>query len=315
MFQKYNYVLTVAEERSFTKAARRLFISQPSLSVAIRNIEKEVGMPLFERRGTAIHLTEIGEAYVGEARKMQQAEEEFGRKLAEINGLQTGRVVVGGSNYLTSDVFPRVISRFRDQFPGIEIVLTEANSVNLRNLLQTEEVDVVIDNFEVPGDHYETHTLAKEQILLCVPSSYVINQELVDFQIAPEELYNRSDRVAQVEAVDISAFKDECFILLKDGNDMYDKATAIFEDAEVRPCVDYYVDQLNISHAMAESGLGACFLADTFFKYRKHTGDVVLYKLKHEAARRTLHIAYKRGRYCTRAMACFIELAQEIITE
>lgn len=313
MFQKYKYVLTVYEERSFTKAAKRLFISQPSLSVAIRNLEKEIGMPLFERSGSEIKPTEAGAAYISAAQKMLMADNEFQRKMAEINGLQTGKLVVGGSNYLSSDVLPRIISRFRSRFPGVEITLTEANSVTLRKMLCQEEVDIAIDNFGAFPDQYEAFPLTEEQVMLCVPAERPVNNALKAHQITPQCIYDTASVSESVAPVDITAFKDEPFVLLKSGNDMHHRAMGMFEDSGIAPNVVFRVDQLNISCALAESGLGACFVTDTFFKYRKHMADVVLYKLKHHLAHRTLHAVHKKDRYCTRAMGEFIGITQEMI--
>lgn len=313
MFQKYKYVLAVYQEQSFTKAAERLFISQPSLSVAIRNIEKKVGMPLFERRGTTLQSTEAGNAYIEAAQKMHYAEDAFAKQLEDISGLQTGKLVVGGSNYLTSDVIPQLVSQFRNQYPDVEITLIEANSVHLREMLNSENADLVIDNYESFADAYELYPLVEEQIMLCVPGERTVNQSLKEYQILPENIYTKSDCVNRVVPLDISAFKEEPFVLLKSGNDMYERAMQIFESSRVEANVVFGVDQLNISYALAESGLGACFITDTFFKYRKHTTDVVLYKLDHRAAKRKLHIAHKRGRYCTKAMQEFIRLTRESI--
>ena len=296
MFQKYKYVLTVYKERSFTNAAKRLFISQPSLSVAIQNIEKQLGAPLFERNNSAIKPTEIGLAYIATAEKIHCAEEEFKRRLTEINGLQTGKLVVGGSNYLSSDVLPQVISRFRARFPGVEIVLTEANSTYLRQMLLREEVDLVIDNFD-DTEHYELFPLTKEQILLCIPTTSGIQ-------------YNGTD---QLDYMDIIHFADKPFVLLKSENDMYRRAMDSFDGNGIVPNVVFSVDQLNIAYALTESGLGACFLPDTFFKYRKRMANIALYKIKHKSAERTLYVGYKKGRYCTHAMAEFIRITREMI--
>lgn len=315
MFQKYKYVLAVYEERSFTNAAKRLFISQPSLSVAIRNLEKEIGAPLFERYTSEIKPTEIGQAYIEAAQKMQLADNEFGQKLAEINGLQTGKLVVGGSNYVSSDVLPLIISQFRSNYPGVEITLTEANSVHLKEMLNNEEVDVVIDNSGDLSEGHEMYPLINEQIMLCVPISCPVNKSLKKFQISPEQIYDDPTSIRAVPAVEISAFREERFVLLKSGNNMHTKAQMIFEDSGVTPNVVFRVDQLNISFALAESGLGACFVTDTFFKYRKHVSNVVLYKLDHRLASRVLHVVYKKGRYCTRAMSEFIRITQEMIGE
>ena len=291
MFQKYKYVLAVCRERSFTNAARALFISQPSLSVAIQNIEKQIGAPIFERNGAAVTPTEIGRAYIAAAEKIRCAEEEFGRQVLETNGLQIGKLVVGGSNYLSSDVLPQIISRFRSLHPGVEIVLTEANSTNLRQMLLREEVDLVIDNFD-DTEHYELKPLTREQILLCVPGGKGTDV---------------------IERAEISRFADTPYVLLKPENDMYQRAMDIFASSDIIPNVVFSVDQLNIAYALTESGLGACFLPDTFFKYRKRVANVALYQIDHPSASRTLYIGYKKGRYCTRAMTEFITITREII--
>lgn len=313
MFQKYKYVLAVYQQRCFTKAAESLFISQPSLSVAIRNIEKKVGMPLFERCGTTVHLTEAGKVYIEAAQKMQYAEDDFVKQLEDISGLQTGKLVVGGSNFLTSDVIPQLVSRFRNQYPGVEINLIEANSVHLREMLNSEKADLVIDNYDSFADTYELYPLVEEQIMLCVPGDRMVNQSLKEYQIRPENIYTNSDCINRVATLDISAFQEEPFVLLKSGNDMYERAMQIFEGSKVEANVVFCVDQLNTSYALAESGLGACFITDTFFKYRKHTTDVILYKLNHRTAKRRLHIAHKKGRYCTKAMQEFIRITRESI--
>ena len=313
MFQKYKYVLAVYRERSFTGAAQKLFISQPSLSVAIGKIEKEIGGALFERSGSGVKPTEIGMAYIAAAQKMRQAEDEFAKKCLDINELQTGKLVVGGSNYRSSDVLPKIITLFRERFPKVEITLVEANSVRLREMLHDEEVDMIIDNFEDGGDLYEAYPLVREKILMCVPASNPLNEKLREYRILPEEIYNGTANYGQIPAVDIRCFKDEKFILLKHGNDMYHRAMAILGEKNITPDVAFQVDQMNISYALTESGIGVNFAADTLFKYRKHLGDVILYQLDTRYASRVLYIAHKKNRYCTKAMAEFIKAAQEIV--
>ncbi|MBR6502866.1 MAG: LysR family transcriptional regulator [Clostridia bacterium] len=313
MFQKYKYVLAVYEEGCFTKAADKLFISQPSLSVAVSNIEKKIGSPLFERCGRKLKLTEIGHAYITAAQKMQNAEDVFLRQLEDLNGLHTGKLAIGGSNFLSSYVLPKLISKFRSKYPGIEITLIEANSLNLRELLLNEEVDLVIDNFEDCSQSIATYPLIDEHILLCVPTEYKVNESLKEFQIHPEKIYTAPDHVKTVPALDLDNFREIPFVLLKNGNDMHERANNMFKDGQITPKIVFSVDQLNISYALAESGLGACFITDTFFKYGKHMPSTVLYKLKQKKAKRKLHIVYKNGRYCTKAMQEFIKITQETV--
>jgi DNA-binding transcriptional LysR family regulator len=83
MFKKYDYVYAVYEEGSFTKAAKKLFISQPTLSVAIKSVEEEIGAPIFERDSAGVKLTEVGREYIAAAEKIISAKEDFEKALSK----------------------------------------------------------------------------------------------------------------------------------------------------------------------------------------------------------------------------------------
>ncbi len=313
MFSKYNYVYQVYKENSFTKAAQKLFISQPSLSAAVKSVENKLGAELFERSGNKIKLTQIGKEYIASAEKILAIENEFTNKLNDIYNLQTGNLVVGGTNYFSSYILPQIVNSFTSKYPDINVTLVENNSENLCQMIKEESVDIVIDSFDNTMDEYEGIPLKKERILLCVPENAEINKKLVCQRILPEDIYYGKKNLSDTPAVSIDVFKNEKFILLKKGNDMYNRAMEIFSQKEIQPKVAFYLDQLNISYALAESGLGLCFLTDTFFKYRNYGKNVVLYNVEQEQMGRTLYVAYKRNKYCTRAMQEFIKVSKEII--
>ncbi|MBQ7386706.1 MAG: LysR family transcriptional regulator [Clostridia bacterium] len=313
MFSKYKYVYAVHKEQSFTRAAQRLFISQPSLSAAIKNIEAEVGAPLFERCGGKVKLTEIGKEYIFAAEQIMSAENDFKRRINDIYTLVTGRLTVGGTNYLSSYVLPKIITGFSSLHPNIEVNLVEANSQSLGAMMKDEQIDIVIDSFDDIDELYEGYPLAKEQIFLCVPSTLAINEALREYRITPDIIRCGRDMVESIPFIPIEYFKNESFILLKNGNDMYYRAMKIFNNSGITPKVLFSVDQLNISYALAESGIGLCFVTDTLVKYGAVHGNVSFYNVGEEHCSRTLYIAYKHGRYCTRAMREFIEIARDLI--
>lgn len=312
MFSKYEYVYAVYKERNFTRAAQKLFISQPSLSAAIKNIEKRVGAPLFERTGSRVKLTEVGREYIDATEKMINIKNDFENKINDIYNLQTGQISVGGSNYLSSYVLPRIITRFSALYPQIKVTLTEANSKNLSEMIKSEQLDLFIDSFDEPIEEYQGFPLVSERILLCVPANRDINAKLKKFQIYPDNIYNGETDLNSVPHVPIEIFKDENFILLKNGNDMYKRAMNIFDKGNINPNVSFSVDQLNISYALVEAGMGLCFATDTFFRYGRFRNNVILYSVGNIHSR-TLYIAYKRNKYCTKAMDAFINVAKEVI--
>ena len=314
MFSKYNYVYAVYKERNFTKAAENLFISQPSLSVAIKNIEKKLGAELFVRMGNTVELTEIGKEYIAAVEKIMICEKEFMNKMNDINDLQTGKLVVGGTNYLSSYVLPKVINKFTKLYPNIEIELVEANSMNLCDMVEKDQVDIIVDSFD-ELDGYNGFFLASEDILLCVPKDREINKQLKKYQIALRQIHDGTLNIDDVEAVPLEFFKNENFVLLKKGNDMYNRAMRFLKEKNLDVKITYRVDQLNISYALAESGIGLCFITDTFLKYGGFTENVVLYKLSNGYYSRNLYVAYRKNKYCTKAMAEFIKIAKDILGE
>ena len=132
MFKKMEYVYTVYKEQSFTKAAEKLFVSQPCLSSAVRKIEEEIGIPLFERRYSAVRPTQIGRAYLETAEKIMNLERNFAAKVNDMNLPEHGSITVGGSNYVSSYILPLIVSRFSIDYPKINISLVETSSVELQ---------------------------------------------------------------------------------------------------------------------------------------------------------------------------------------
>ena len=314
MFSKYEYVYAIYTEKSFTKAAKRLYISQPSLSAAIKNIEKKVGAPLFERSGHYITPTQIGREYIACAEKIIHIESDFENRIHDIYNLESGKLTVGGTNYLCSYVLPEIINKFTSSYPKIEVTLVEANSGNLLSMIENEEVDVILDSYDENMYVHEGSPLLNERILLCVPADWEINKQFKENQIRPESIYGREVNLDNITPVPIEAFSECPFILLKKGNDMYNRACEVFEKKGISPNVVFSVDQLNISYALAQSGMGACFVTDTLFKFGKFGNNTVLYNISEEHSTRILYIAYKRNRYCTSAMGKFIETSKDVVS-
>ena len=312
MFKRFLYVYTVYKEQSFTRAAEKLYISQPSLSAAIKKTEEEIGFPLFERGFSPVRPTQIGLKYIEAAEEILRIEKNFAAYLEDTQDLKQGELSIGGTNYISSFIIPRLVSRFSESYPKINITLLETNSTALEIQVRNETIDLIIDSFEEANTIYESYPLMEEAIMLAVPESLEINHTLRDFQIRPSEIYNRSIEYTAVPALSIQTFGQEKFILLKPGNDMLYRAKRIFKKGQLAPDVAFSLDQLITSFNLTASAAGVSFVTDTLFKFHSYPDNVYLYNIA-ESEGRTLHIAHKRGKYCSKAMERFIQLAQDTI--
>jgi DNA-binding transcriptional LysR family regulator len=134
--------LAVARERSFSAAAERIHLSQPTLSEHVRELERELGKPLFFRKGRAVTLTEAGRVFEPYAASMVAAVEGAQQAVAELDGLTHGSLLVGASTTPGLYVLPAIIARFRARYPGIEFRLQIANSRLIEERVRARELDL-----------------------------------------------------------------------------------------------------------------------------------------------------------------------------
>ncbi|GAA1686202.1 LysR substrate-binding domain-containing protein [Nonomuraea maheshkhaliensis] len=129
--RQLEYFVAVAEEAGFTKAAARLHVAQPGVSAQIRQLERELGEPLFDRSGRAVRLTAVGEAVLPYARAALAAVSGIRLVTDELTGLLRGRVVMGGVSTPSVLDLPGMLASFHDRFPAVEIALVENDPESL----------------------------------------------------------------------------------------------------------------------------------------------------------------------------------------
>ncbi len=313
MFKKARYVLSVYKEGSFTKAAEALYISQPCLSAAIKQIEAEIGARLFDRSTSSVRPTPIGLEYIKTAEEIVALEEDFALKVSSVRSLLAGKVRVGGSNYVCSYILPRVMDAFLQLYPHVTVELTEAHSSELLEMLTKGELDMIVDSFDRDPNGCNYTPLLSENILLAVPQSANSNHKIKQFSAYPTELYLGSKSADTLTEVSMKNFKDEKFILLKPGNSMYEHAMRIFKESGVTPHIGLSLDQLSTSYFLCAQGGGCAFVTDTVFRYHKFDDSILLYNIN-ESGRRTFGIAYKKDPYTSEIIKEFVKAAKDSIT-
>lgn len=127
------YFITIAEEQNLTKAAKRLFVSQSTLSLFLRKLEEEAGLPLFDRSKNKLTITPAGRLYAETARELLRMEEEMYEKLNINRKART--LNIGISSLMVMSVFSHTISSFTRQAPNFTVNITEGRAVALLDLL------------------------------------------------------------------------------------------------------------------------------------------------------------------------------------
>lgn len=313
MFVWKKYVYEVYKERSFTKAAQNLYISQPSLSARIKKIEEIIGEPLFDRSTTPLQLTEAGKVYIEAAEEITQIEQRVENYINDLAGLKTGNLAVGASTLFAAYVVPSLITQFNQKFPDVHIQLIEGNTAELEEMLGSNALDFVIDNYHYDSILYNKELYCEENILLAVPKHFAVNEELGMYQLSYKNIKNKNYLNQKYPAVPLGRFADLPFIMLTQGNDTRTRGDRLCRNVGFKPNIVLEFNQQSTAYMASSTQLGATFISDILVSQLPTFENLVYYKLDGEEAKRKVFFYYKTHKYKTRVMEEFIRMMHEQI--
>ena len=313
MFVWKKYVYEVYKERSFTKAAQNLYISQPSLSARIKKIEEIIGEPLFDRSTTPLQLTEVGKVYIEAAEEITQIEQRVENYINDLAGLKTGNLAVGASTLFAAYVVPSLITQFNQKFPDVHIQLIEGNTAELEEMLGSNALDFVIDNYHYDSILYNKELYCEENILLAVPKHFAVNEELGMYQLSYKNIKNKNYLNQKYPAVPLGRFADLPFIMLTQGNDTRTRGDRLCRNVGFKPNIVLEFNQQSTAYMASSTQLGATFISDILVSQLPAFENLVYYKLDGEEAKRKVYFYYKTHKYKTRVMEQFIRMMHEQI--
>lgn len=311
MFTWKRYVYEIYKERSFSKAAQNLYISQPSLSARIKKIEEKIGSPLFDRSTSPLRLTEVGEAYIKAAEEIFQIEQQMENYINDLNTLKSGHLSIGASNLFAAYALPPIITEFKQKFPDIHIQLTEFNTDQLDELLGNNTLDLVFDNNHYDNILYDKGLYNEECILLAVPRTFSINDNLKEYQLSPEDIQEHTYLTSECVPVPLNYFSETPFILLTSGNDTRTRGEKLCREAGFRPRIILELNQQSTAYMAAATQMGATFISDILVSRLPSFENLVYYKLGGDTARRQVFFYYKKHKYKTRTMEEFMRMIHD----
>jgi DNA-binding transcriptional LysR family regulator len=164
----------VAQEGGFGKAARRLRISQPAVSIQVAQLEETIGLKLFERSGRAVHLTEAGIELADYALRIAKLESEANQAMEDLIGLRRGRLRVGASTTIGAYLLPQILCRYRSRWPDIEISMEISNSAQIQNQVTDGLLDLGLVEGSQPEPPLQWQVFREDQLVPIVPWGHPI---------------------------------------------------------------------------------------------------------------------------------------------
>jgi DNA-binding transcriptional LysR family regulator len=310
MFEGMNYIYEVYKEKSFSKAAKKLYISQPSLSAMVHKTESRIGAQIFDRSTNPIRLTECGEEYIKCIEKIIDIQNDFSNYLEDMHELKNGQFSVGASNMFASYILPPLIRTFTQKYPQVKVNLYEANTPLLTEKLSGGAIDLIMDNQSMDKSVFTAHPFCTEHLLLSVPKKYIPAGGCgIPYLTTKDILLNRHLN-GGCGTVSLSAFGDSPFIYLRIGNDTRKRAEKICEKQHFSPNVILKLDQQATALHFSSYGMGISFVSDLLVRHARPAGNIVFYPINDEDAVRTVNFYHKNGKYLTRAIQEFLKISK-----
>jgi DNA-binding transcriptional LysR family regulator len=278
--------MEIVRLNSFTKAAERLRIAQPAVSMAIRKLEDELELVLFNRQDRKVSLTAEGEIFLEHARRILEGVKSAELEMGDLRGLVKGEVRIGIPPMLSSYYFPEIILDFKKRFPNLNLSVLGEGAWRIQQLISQGELDMgVIAGRNIPDD-LDTRHFLREEVVACVPTGH---------------------RLSAAPSVPFADFVREPLVFYKEGYYLRELIFEVLKGVRTEPDIVFETNLFSLVKTLVRDGLGI----STFLRMVV-TGDKELVAVPFDPPLYLdLVIAWRRGAYLSRANRAFVDFLLE----
>ena len=279
------YFCAVSRYHSITQAAQKLFVTQPAISTAIKELEKEFSVNLFVRSKNHLTLTTEGEIFYQKAQELLQSIDQTTQQLYDL-GKQTPSVRIGIPPLLSTIYFPDLYLDFQKKYPDIPLELSEYGSIRASRLVQEEQLDVALVNMHFYDiDKMNSCTLRAERIVFCV---------------------SKHHHLAREKQITIEQLKDEPIIMYNTDSVQNTTLNSRFENAGITPNIIMHASQLYTIEQFLQNGNCGAVLYSSLVKNMNGVKGIPITPV----IQQEVGIVWKKGKYMNGSVEKWIDFIQ-----
>ncbi len=311
--QQIEYILVLAEDKSFSKAAEHLYMTQSALSQYVRKLEQQLGITLFNRSKSMITLTPEGELYVEAMKRVKSNMQDFQQQLADLSNLKSGRLAIGTSSFRATNLMSQVIHEFHNRYPGIYIHLVTGDAGQLKEKMLAGELDFCIENDSFEKDLFHCEPLYTETHYLAVPKDDPLNNQYNDAIITVDDITHETSHLFEAPSLSLDTLNLNKFICVTPTNSFHKCHKDMFKEAGIRPEKLIYIDNIETAFRWTETGIAPSLIPDSLIIHGNYARHPNYYKLDLVHANQEIVFAMRNGRYVSVAVRKFLDILRTMI--
>uniref|UniRef100_B8HUH0 Transcriptional regulator, LysR family n=1 Tax=Cyanothece sp. (strain PCC 7425 / ATCC 29141) TaxID=395961 RepID=B8HUH0_CYAP4 len=277
-----------ARHGSFTRAAEELFLTQPTVSIQMKQLTKAVGLPLFEQVGKRLYLTAAGKELLSTCQQIFESLDQFEMKVADLKGLKQGQLrlsVITTAKY----VVPRLLGPFCKRYPGIDVALTVTNHEQVVERLRDNQDDLYIPSHPPENLDVHCHAFLENPLVVLAP---------------------RSHPLAKEGRIPIHRLNGEPFIMRESGSGTRQAVEKLFAEHGVSIKVRLELGSNEAIKQAIAGGLGISVLSRHSLALEGESGQLTILDVEHFPIQRHWYVVYPTGKQLSVVANTFFEYLQ-----
>lgn len=288
-------IIQINEERSITKAAEKLFITQSALNQQLQKLEAELGTPLFTRTRSDWRPTPAGKVYLDAAQKILNIKRDAYHRIHDMADLARHHFTIGLIPERGVDMFTAIYPKFHQFFPDVILEPQESNVRTMQKLISNGQIDLgLITLNDSQKDDNTYHHMAYEEIYLAVPSSHPLAAA-------------GGRTVKEAPETALETFREDSFILISHTSTMYQLVQNLFHEAGFEPKVLFSTSSNVSKYRMVNAGVGCALLPAVFAVPGE---NIVFFRLKQHPCWE-ITMCSRKGAYLSAVEKNFLTLCRE----
>lgn len=286
--RQLEYFQMASRLRNITRAAERLRVSQPNITVAIKKLEAELGIQLFDRSQKQLALTPEGAVFLNRVELALRNIQDAVLEVNDYKQLQKGTIKIGVPPMMGAYLFPRIFSSFQRRYSHLDIFMHEEASMSIREQLERDELDFGIIILSGASNRLQLLPMSKNQIVCCVPAA---------------------SPLAKKKCISMDDVADTKVVLLKEGSFLRQTILGRMKSEGVTPNIVLESNQINTLKGLVANSVGITFLLDMV---ADETPGLKTLPLA-DPIFVDVGLAWKKDRYISKAARSFIDFCKDLL--